>query len=49
MKYNIEKIDDLYCVYKWDKIGWRIIAAYEKLSDANNKIAELHSKKEKED
>ena len=33
MRYIIEKADNLYCVYRWDKIGYRIIAAYERITD----------------
>lgn len=44
MRYIIEKADDLYCVYRWDKIGWRIVAAYEKLADAKEKIEDLRTR-----
>lgn len=44
MRYIIEKADGLYCVYKWDKVGYRIIAAYETLAEANHKINDLRNR-----
>lgn len=38
MRYDISKEDGLYCVYKWENIGWRIIAACETLEEAENVV-----------
>ncbi len=34
MEYTIEKWDDLYCVYKQERTGQRIIGAYETKEEA---------------
>ena len=44
MKYIIEKADDLYCVYRWDKIGYRIIAACTTLEDAKELVSRTRGK-----
>ena len=41
MKYEISKEDGLYCVYESERLGLRIVAAYETLKDAKEAIEEF--------
>lgn len=38
MKYYIEMADDLYCVYRREKIGDRIVSAHHTLKEAKEAI-----------
>lgn len=38
MRYYIEMVDGLYCVYRREKIGDRIISAYHTLKEAKEAI-----------
>lgn len=47
MNYKIEKVDELFCVYRFESKwqAWRIVAAYEKLSEAKNAIKKWRATK----
>ena len=38
MRYYIEMVDGLYCVYRREKIGDRIISAYHTMKEAKEAI-----------
>lgn len=41
MTYEISYVDGLYCVYKNERLGMRIIAAYESKNEAEEAIKEF--------
>ena len=41
MKYYIEKIDGLYCIFRKERLGDRIVCAYESEKRALDRIADL--------
>lgn len=38
MKYLIEEFDGLFLVYRWERIGWRIIIATETKAEAEEYV-----------
>jgi len=44
MRYMIEEADGLYCVYRWDNIGWRIVSAHETVKEAKEAVKKYRSR-----
>lgn len=38
--YTIEKWDGLYCVFKHERLGFRIVCAFETLKEAKEYVAQ---------